>query len=149
MNQLHPRQDGSARARSVITKRDLTRKARPGVIGHRPKAGAARTAAAARFHRRKLGKVVSWTGRERLRFVCYRLRWTVRETHTTGRTVQRCPDSRAISAMGQEDGGQMTSTSTGLAAAQDRDLAAARRTDLITPGDPGHDQAPGSLSRPC
>ena len=127
MNQLHLRQDGSARARSVITKRDLTRKARPGVIGHQPKASAVRTAAAARFHRRKLGKVVSWTGR----------------------TVQRCPDSRAISAMGQEDGGQVTSISTGLAAARDRDLAAARRGDLITPGDPGHDQAPGSLSRPC
>ena len=70
MNQLHPRQDGSARARSGITKRDLMRKARPLAPGHRPKAGAVLTPAAARLHRRQLGKVVSWTGRERLRFVC-------------------------------------------------------------------------------
>ena len=104
MNQLHPRQDGSARARSGITKRDLMRKARPLASGHRPKAGAVLTPAAARLHRRQLGKVVSWTGRERLRFVCCRLRLTVREMNTTGRTVQLCPDGRAISAMGQEEG---------------------------------------------
>ena len=82
MNQIHPRQDGSARARSGITKRDLMRKARPLASGHRPKAGAVLTPAAARLHRRQLGKVVSWTGR----------------------TVQLCPDGRAISAMGQEEG---------------------------------------------
>jgi hypothetical protein len=104
MHQIHPRQDGSARARSVITKRDLTRKPRPRASGHRPKAGAVLTAAAAR---------------------------------------------RALSAMGQEEGGKMTSTSTGLAPAQDRDLAAARRGDLITPEDFGYNGAPGSLSRPC
>ena len=56
MNQLHPRQDGSARARSGITKRDLMRKARPRASGHRPKAGAVRTPAAARLHRRQLGR---------------------------------------------------------------------------------------------
>ena len=149
MHQLHPRQDGSARARSVITKRDLTRKARPRATGHRPQAGAVLTPAAARLHRRKLGRAVSWTGRERLRFVCYRLRWTVREMHTTGRTVQLCPACRAISAMGQEEGGQMTTTSMGLATWRYQDLASAPRGDLITPGDPGYDQAPGSWSRPC
>jgi hypothetical protein len=104
MYQLHPRQDGGAGARSGITRRDLMRKARPRATGHRPKAGAVLTPAAARLHRRKRGKAVSWTGRERLRFVCCRLRWTVREMCTTGRTVQLCPDGRAISAMGQEEG---------------------------------------------
>lgn len=102
MNQLHPRQDGSAGARSVITRRDLMRRGRPRATGHRPKAGAVFDPAAVRLHRRKLGKVVSWTGRERLRFVCYRL-----------------------------------------------GLAFAPRGGLIRPGDPGSDQAPGSLSRPC
>ena len=149
MNQIHPRQDGSARARSGITKRDLMRKARPLATGHRPKAGAVLTPAAARLHRRKLGKVVFWTGRERLRLVCYRLRLTVREMHTTGRTVQLCPDGRAISAMGQEEGGQVTTASAGLATRRYQELAFAPRGGLITPGDPGYDQAPGSLSRPC
>jgi hypothetical protein len=148
MNQIHPRQDGSVGARSGITKRDLMRKARPRATRHRPKAGAVLTPAAVRLHRRKLGKVVSWTGRERLRFVCYRLRLTVREMHTTGRRVQLCPDGRAISAMGRE-GGQMTTASTGRATRRYQDLAAAPRAGVITPGDPGYDQAPGSLSRPC
>ena len=82
MNQIHPRQDGSARAGSGITKRDLMRKARHLASGHRPKAGAVLTPAAGCLHRRQPGKVVSWTGR----------------------TVQLCPDGRAISAMGQEEG---------------------------------------------
>jgi hypothetical protein len=149
MNQLHPRQDGSARARSGITRRDLARKPRPRATGHRPKAGAVLTPAAARFHRRKLGKAVSWTGRERLQFVCYRLRLTVREMYTTGRTVQLCLDGRAISAMGQEESRQMTAASAGLAPRRYQELAFAPRGSLITLGDPGYDQAPGSLSRPC
>jgi hypothetical protein len=149
MNQLHPRQDGSARARSVITRRDLMRKARSRASGNRPKAGAVLTAAAARLYRRKLGKAVCWTGRERLRSVCRRLRVTVRETHTTGRTVQLCPDSRAISAMAQEEEGQMTAVSAGLATRRYQELPFAPRRDVITPGDPGYDQPPGSLSRPC
>ena len=149
MYQLHPRQDASAGARSGVTRRDLMCKGRPRATGHRPKAGAVLTTAAVRLRRRKLGKVVSWTGRERLRFVCYRLRLTVREIHTTGRTVQLCPDGRAISAMGQEEGGQMTTASAGLATRRYQELAFAPHGSLITPGDPGYDQAPRSVSRPC
>jgi hypothetical protein len=149
MYQLHPRQDGSAGARSGVTRRDLMCKGRPRATGHRPKAGAVLTPAAVRLRRRKLGKVVSWTGRERLRFVCYRLRLTVREIRAAGRTVQLCPDGRAISAMGQEEGGQMTTASAGLATRRYQELAFAPRAGLITQGDPGYDQAPGSLSRPC
>ena len=149
MNQIHPRQDASARARSGITKRDLMRKACPLASGHRPKAGAVLIPAVGRLHRRQLGKVVSWTGREGLRFVCCRLRLTVREMHTTGRTVQLCPDGRAISAMGQEEGGQMTTASAGLPTRRYQELAFAPRGGLITSGDPGYDQAPGSLRRPC
>jgi hypothetical protein len=43
----------------------------------------------------------------------------------------------------------MTTTSTCLATAQDQELAAARRADLITLADPGYDEAPQSLSQPC
>jgi hypothetical protein len=149
MYQLHPRQDGSAGARSVITRRDLMRTARPRATGHRPTAGAVLTPTAVRLHRRKLGKAVSWTGCERLRFECYWLRLAVREMHTAGRTVQFFPDGRAISAMGQEEGGQMTTASADLATRRYQELAFAPHAGLITPGDPGYDQAPGSWSRPC
>jgi len=43
----------------------------------------------------------------------------------------------------------MTTTSTGLATTAYRELAAAPRAAVITPGDPGHDQAPRSVSQPC
>ena len=43
----------------------------------------------------------------------------------------------------------MTTTSTDLATVQDRELAAAPRADLITPADPGYDEAPQSLSQRC
>jgi hypothetical protein len=43
----------------------------------------------------------------------------------------------------------MTTTSTGLAAVQYRELAAARRAEVIMPGDPGNDEAPQSLSQRC
>jgi hypothetical protein len=43
----------------------------------------------------------------------------------------------------------MTTTSTGLATAAYQELAAAPRAEVITPGDPGHDAAPRSVSQPC
>jgi hypothetical protein len=43
----------------------------------------------------------------------------------------------------------MTTASTCLATRRYQELAAAPRAGVITPGDPGYDQAPGSLSRPC
>jgi hypothetical protein len=43
----------------------------------------------------------------------------------------------------------MTTASTGLATAAYRELAAAPRADVITPGDPGHNEAPRSWSQPC
>lgn len=43
----------------------------------------------------------------------------------------------------------MTTTSTSLAAAPYQELAAAPRTDLITPGDPGYGKAPQPLSQRC
>jgi hypothetical protein len=42
-----------------------------------------------------------------------------------------------------------TTTSTGLATTAYQELAAAPRADLIMPGDPGHDEAPQSLSQRC
>jgi hypothetical protein len=151
MNQLHPREDGSggqAGTRSGITRQDLMRKARHLANRHRPKAGGVLTTAAAHLHRRQLEKMVSWTGGERLRFLWYRLRLTVREMNTTGRTVQLSANGRAISAMYPKES-QMTITSTGLATVPYQELAAARRADLIAPGDPGYDEAPRSLSQRC
>ena len=43
----------------------------------------------------------------------------------------------------------MTTASADLATRRYQELAFAPRGGLITPGDPGYDQAPGSLSRPC
>ena len=43
----------------------------------------------------------------------------------------------------------MTTASADLATRRYQELAFAPHGDLITPGDPGYDQAPGSLSRPC
>ena len=43
----------------------------------------------------------------------------------------------------------MTTTSTGLATAAYQELAAAPRADVITPGDPGYDEAPRSVSQRC
>jgi hypothetical protein len=43
----------------------------------------------------------------------------------------------------------MTTTSTGLATTAYQELAAVPRADLITLGDPGHDQAPRSRSQRC
>ena len=149
MNQLHPRQDGAgghAGTRSGITRQDPMRKARHLANRHRPKAGGVLTPAAAHLRRRQLEKMVSWTGRERLRFLWYRLRLTVREMNTTGRTVQLGANGRAIPAVHPE-GSQLTTTSTGLATAPHQELAAAGRADLITPGDRGYDEAPQALSQ--
>lgn len=88
MNQLHPRENGSgghADTRSGITRQDLMRKARHLANRHRPQAGLVRTPPAAHLHRRQLEKIVSWTGRERLRCPWYRFRRTVRDMNTTGR----------------------------------------------------------------
>jgi hypothetical protein len=150
MNQLHPREVGSAGhagTRSGITRQDLMRKARHLANRHRPKAGGV-SPAAAHLHRRQLEKMVCWTGRERLRFLWYRLRLTVREMNTTGRTVQLSANGRAISAMYLK-GSQMTTASTGLATMPYQGMAAAPRADLITPGDCGYDEAPRSLSQRC
>jgi hypothetical protein len=98
MNQLHPRENGSgghAGTRSGITRQDLMRKARHLANRHRPEAGGVLTPAAANLHRRQLEKMISWTGRERLRCLWYRLRRTVREMNTTGRTVQLSANGRA------------------------------------------------------
>jgi hypothetical protein len=151
MNQLHPREDGSgghAGTRSGITRQDLMRKARHLASRHRPKAGGVLSPAAAHLQRRQLEKMVSWTGRERLRCLWYRLRRTVREMNTTGCTVQLSANGRAISPM-YPKGSQMTIASTGLATVPYQKLAAAPRADLIAPGDPGHDEAPQSLSQRC
>ena len=43
----------------------------------------------------------------------------------------------------------MTATSTGLATAAYRELAAAPRAAVITPADRGYDQAPRSVSQRC
>jgi len=43
----------------------------------------------------------------------------------------------------------MTTASTGLATAAYQELAAAPHAELITPGDPGHDEAPRSWSQRC
>ncbi len=151
MNQLHPRENGSgghAGTRSGITRQDLMRKARHLANRHRSKAGLVLTPAVVHLHKRQLEKMVSWAGRERLRCPWYRLRLTVREMNTTGRTVQLSANGRAISPM-YPKGSQMTTTSTGLATVPYQDLATAPRVYLITPGDPGYDEAPQSLSQRC
>ena len=150
MNQHHPRQDGSgghAGTSSGITRHDLMRKARHLANRHRPKACEVLTLAAAHLHRRQLETMVS-RGRERLRFRWYRLRLTVREMNTTGRTVQLAANGRAISTAHPE-GSQMTTASAGLATAPYQELAAAARAEVITPGDRGHDKAPQSWSQRC
>jgi hypothetical protein len=43
----------------------------------------------------------------------------------------------------------MTTTSTGLATTPYQELADAPRAEVITPGDPGYDDAPQSLSQRC
>jgi hypothetical protein len=43
----------------------------------------------------------------------------------------------------------MTITSTDLASAPYRELAAAARADMMTPGDPGYDEAPRPWSQRC
>jgi hypothetical protein len=43
----------------------------------------------------------------------------------------------------------MTTTSTGLGTTPYQELTAAPCAGLITPGDPGYDDAPQSLSQPC
>jgi hypothetical protein len=151
MNQLHPREVGSAGhagTRSGITRQDLIRKARHLANRHRPKAGGVFSPAAAHPHRLQLENMVSWTGRERLRFLWYRVRLTVREMNTTGRTVQRSANGRAISAV-YPKGSQMTVTSTGLATVPCQKLTAVPRAGVVAPGDCGHGEAPRSLSQRC
>jgi hypothetical protein len=43
----------------------------------------------------------------------------------------------------------MTITSTDLASASYPELAAAARADMMTPGDPGYDEAPPPWSQRC
>ena len=72
---------------------DATHKARNGP-GHRPEPGVAAitnpaSAPADLAHRRQLEKSVSWSGRERLRCLWYRLRLTVAEmNYATRRMVE-------------------------------------------------------------
>jgi hypothetical protein len=151
MNQHHSRPDvsgGHAGTSSRITRQDLIRKARHLATRHRPKARGVLALSAAHLHRRQLEKMVSWTGRERLRFWWDRLRLTVREMNTAGRTVQLGANGRAISPVYPE-GSQMTTVSTGLATAPYQELAADPRAAVITPGDRGCDDAPQSLSQRC
>ena len=150
MNQLHPREAGSAGhadSRSGITRQDLMREADHLANRNKPKAGGV-SPAAAHLHGRQLEQMVCWTGRERLRFLWYRLRLTAREMNTTGRTVQPSANGRAISAMYLK-GSQMTVRSTGLAAMPFLELAADPRAGVIAPGDRGRDEAPRSLSQRC
>ena len=136
MNQHHPRQDGSgghAGTCSGITRQDLIRKARCLATRHRPEACEILTLATAHLHRRQLEKMVSWTGRERLRFWWYRLRLTVREMKTAAHPA----------------GSQMTTASTGLATTAYQEPAAVPRAAEITPGDRGYDKAPQSWSQQC
>src|SRR5260370_18354710 len=79
--------------------------------------------------------MVSWTGRQRLRFRWYRLRLTVREMNTAGRIVQLSANGRAPSTM-HSAGSQMTGTPTGLATTADQKLPAAPRAAVIAGG--GH-----------
>ena len=151
MDQHHPRQDGSsgyAGTRSGITRHDLMRKARHLANTHRPKACEVLTLAATHLHRRQLETMVSRAGRERLRFRWYRLRLTVREMNTTGRTVQLAANGHALSTV-RPAGSQMTTASAGLATAPYQELAAAARAEVITQGDRGYDKAPQSLSQRC
>ena len=151
MNQHHPRQGrsgGHAGTLYRITRQDLMPKARHLANRHRPKACEALTLPAAHLHRRQLETMVSRGGRERLRFRWHRLRLTVREMNTTGRTVQLSANGHALSTV-HPAGSQMTTTSTGLATAPYKDLAAAPRAEVATPGDRGHDKAPPSWSQRC
>jgi hypothetical protein len=66
----------------------------------------------------------------------------------TGRTARLSANGRAISAVHPE-GSQMTTASTGLAVAAYQEPAAARRADVITPADRGHDEAPRPASQRC
>jgi superfamily II DNA/RNA helicase len=66
----------------------------------------------------------------------------------TGRTARLGANGRAISAVHPEES-QMTTASTGLAAAGYQELAAAPRADPITPADRGHDEAHRPVSQRC
>jgi len=151
MNQHHPRQDGSgghAGTRSGITRQGFMRKVRYLATRHRPKACEALTPAAGRLHRRQLAKMVSWTGRERLRFWWHRLRLTVREINTAGRTVRLGANGRTIATV-HPAGSQMTTASTGLATMAYQELAATPHAAVITPGDRGHDRLLQSWGPRC
>jgi hypothetical protein len=147
MNQLHPRQDdsgGLAGTRSGITRQDLLGKARH-LANRQPKVGGVLTPAAAHLHGRQLEKMVSRADRELLRFLRYRLGLTVRET---GRTARLSVNGRAIAPVYPE-GSHMTTRSTGLATAAYREPAAAPHAEVVTPGDPGYDEARRSWSQRC
>jgi hypothetical protein len=60
----------------------------------------------------------------------------------TGRTARLSANGRAPSAV-HPQGSRVTTASTGLAVAAYQELAAARRADVITPADHGHDEALG------
>jgi len=70
------------------------------------------------------------------------------QTTWADRTAQLSANDRAIPTMHPKRS-QVTTTSTGLATTPYQELTAAPRADLITPGDPGYDQAPQSLSQRC
>ena len=148
MNQLHPRQDDSGELASTgsgITMQDLLGKARHLANRQQPKVGGVLTPAAAHLHGRQLEKMVSRAGRELLRFLRYRLRLTVRET---GRTARLSVNGRAIAPV-YPDGSHMTTRSTGLATAAYQEPAAAPHAEVVTPGDPGYDDAHLSWSQRC
>ena len=148
MNQLHPRQDdsgGLASTRSAITRRDLLGKARHLANRQQPNVGGVLTPAAAHLRGRQLEKMVSRAGRELLRFLWYRLCLTVRET---SRTARLSANGRAIAPVYPE-GSQMTTRSTSLATAAHQEPAAAPHAEMVTPADPGYDEAPRSRSQRC
>jgi hypothetical protein len=148
MNQLHPRQDdsgGLASTRSGITRQGLLSKARHLTNMQQPEVGGVLTPAAAHLHGQAAGEMVSWAGRELLRFLRYRLRMTVRETSPTARLSV---NGRAIAPVYPE-GSHMTTRSTGLSTPAYQEPAAAPHAEVFTPADPSHDDAPRSWSQRC
>src|SRR5262249_27342761 len=144
-------QDGSgghAGTRSGVTRTELIRKARFLATRHRPKASEVLTPATGRLHRRQLAKRASWTGHETLPFWWYRLRLTVWEMNTAGRTVRLGANGRAIATV-HPAGSQMTTGSTGLATMAYQEPAATPRAAVTRQGDRGHDRLLQSWGPRC
>jgi hypothetical protein len=124
MNQLHPREVGSAGhagTRSGITRQDLMRKGRHLANRHRPKAGGVLSPAAAHLHRRQLEKMVCWT---------------ISAMYLKG--SQMTVRSTCLATMPYQE-----------LAADPRAGVIAPGVGVIAPGDCGHDEAPRSLSQRC